>query len=138
MQSISAMSAECGKTPGNKPQDSEQDFKQKVLKSEHPVLVAFLTPWSQACHIMEKVLDELTLDAIDPNTAIIRLNADDHPSLSLWYEIRQVPTLLLFMNGTVRTRIIGTISKTAVLAELTSIIHARKTAPHPLTGNRTE
>jgi len=102
------------------------------------VLVVFLTPWSQPCRTMEKILDEISLLTNKADITFVRMNADDHPSLSLWYEIREVPTLMLFVKGIVRARIVGTVSSAALLSKLMSTILVTDSAPYNQTGTPEE
>jgi thioredoxin-like negative regulator of GroEL len=46
----------------------------------------------------------------------VRINADDHPDLSLSYDIQSVPTLLFILEGALRARIVGTASAKAILS----------------------
>jgi thioredoxin 1 len=93
------------------------NFEPEVLRSNRPVLVAFLTPWSRACSVLTFVLDKVIM-ACGGSVKFVTINADDEPDLSLWYGIRSVPTLLYFVDGVIRAKIVGTASKEAILAKL--------------------
>ncbi len=95
----------------------EADFEAEVLKAKQPVLVAFLTHWSHPCQILGSVLEEVAT-ACSGSVKVVKVNADDNPDLSLWYEVQSIPTLLYFTDGKPRTRIVGTASKEAILAKL--------------------
>jgi thioredoxin 1 len=96
------------------------DFDLEVLKSTTPVLVAFVAPWSQACRVLDSVLAEVA-GACLGRVRVLKINADDNPDLSLWYEIQSIPSLLLFVNGLPRARLVGTASKEAILAKLQAV-----------------
>jgi thioredoxin 1 len=100
----------------------EANFKLEVLKSKQPVLVAFWAPWSRPCHILDSTLDEVAT-ACAGRVKVAKVNADDNPDLGMWYEIQSVPTLLYFVGGTLRARVVGTASKEAILAKLQSASH---------------
>ena len=51
------------------------------------------------------------------------MTADDNPELSMLYEIQSIPTLLYFIGGVMRARIVGTASKEAVLARMASAVY---------------
>lgn len=84
-------------------------------------MVAFLAPWSQPCRIFGPVLEEVA-DACAKTLKVVRLNADSFPDLGVWYNIHSIPTLLCFVNGEVRVRIVGTASKEAILSKLEPLL----------------
>ena len=95
----------------------EGDFQEQVLKAQQPVLVEFWAPWSHPCQVLDSVLNELA--AIwGGKTKVVKVNADDSLDLSLWYDIQSIPTLLYFVGGKPRIRIVGTASKEAILAKI--------------------
>ena len=98
----------------------EADFQSRVLGSKQPVLVAFWAPWSRPCQILGSVLDEVAA-ACGGKAMVVKVNADDSPDLSLWYDIQSIPTLLYFLNGGLRAKLVGTASKEAILAKLRAV-----------------
>jgi thioredoxin 1 len=95
----------------------EVNFESEVLRSEPPVLAAFLAPWSRPCQLMESVLDEV-MTACTVTVKFVKINADNNPDLGIWYEIQSVPTLLYFVTGSLRARIVGTTSKETLLSRM--------------------
>lgn len=93
------------------------NFDAEVLQSQQPVLVAFLTSWSRPCAILAPVLDEIASECAD-KLKVGRVDADASLDLSLWYDVDSIPTLLYFVAGTVRAKIIGTATKEAILVKL--------------------
>jgi len=75
----------------------EADFELAVLRSKQPVLVTFWAPWSRPCHIIDSVLDEVAT-ACAGSVKVVKVNADNHPALSLLYEIQSIPTLLYIVT----------------------------------------
>ena len=92
-------------------------FESQVLGSKVPVLVAFRTTWSRACLVLERTLDEVAA-ASAGDLKVAKVDADDHLDLSLTYDIQFVPTLLFFVDGAPRARVVGTCSKEAILSAL--------------------
>lgn len=99
---------------------SEANFESEILKSRQPVLVVFRAPWSRPCQVLEAALDKVAA-ACAGTIRVVRVNADDNPDLSLWYEIQSIPTLLYFVDGSIRARIVGTASKEAILAKVSAL-----------------
>ncbi len=96
---------------------NEHTFRDEVLRSERPVLVEFWTPWSRPCQTLDSALSEMAA-APAAKAKVVRVNADDCLDLSLVYDIHSVPTLLYFVGGQPRLRIIGAASKEAILGQL--------------------
>jgi thioredoxin-like negative regulator of GroEL len=78
--------------------------------------VAFLAPWSRPCQTVRLVLDEIATEYAE-TVKVAVVNADDHPDLGLWYDIHSVPTLIYFVEGKIRAKVVGTASKEAILAK---------------------
>ena len=93
------------------------DFEPEVLRSKQPVLVAFFAPWSRPCQVLDAALGEAAAGC-GGRAKIVKVNADDNPELSLWYDIQSIPTLVCFVEGAPCLRMVGTASKEAILARL--------------------
>ena len=53
---------------------------------------------------------------------VVRINADDHPDLSMWYDIQSIPSLLIFVEGILRDKVVGTVSKEGILTKLRPLV----------------
>jgi len=93
------------------------DFEEEVLRSKQPVLVEFWAAWSRPCQVLESVLNDIAATC-GGKLKIVKINADDNPDLSLWYDVQSIPTLLYFVEGSLRCKVVGTASKEAILAKL--------------------
>lgn len=98
----------------------EADFEAEVLRSSHPVLVAFYAAWSRPCRILEPALDEVAV-ACAARAKVVKVNADDNPELSIWYDVQSVPSVLFFVGGSLCARVVGTVSVEALLAKLDEV-----------------
>ncbi|HOW64545.1 MAG TPA: thioredoxin domain-containing protein [Candidatus Paceibacterota bacterium] len=112
-----------------------KNFDAEVLQATQPVVVTFRAPWSRPCHILDSALDEVAA-ACAGEIKMVKVNADDNPDLSLWYEIQSVPTLLLFVRGNLRVRMIGTASKEAILAKIQPALREADASLPPSDPNR--
>lgn len=106
------------------------NFASEILGCKGPVLVAFESPWSQPCQVLSSTLEEVAA-AWAGSVQIVKINADNNPDLSLWYDIQFVPTLLYFVNGVLGGRTVGTASRDAILTKMQAAIHLT----HPDTGH---
>lgn len=96
---------------------SEANFDSEVSQSGQPVLALFWAPWSRPCQVIEAVLAGVEADCAG-SVKILKVNADDHPYLSLRYDVQFIPTLLCFAAGQLRERLVGTTSKETILSLL--------------------
>ena len=117
---------------GGATQVGKINFESEVLRSKQPVLAVFGAPWSKPCRVLRSVLNE-NMKGSDGSVKLVEVNADDNPDLSLLYNIQAIPTVLYFINGVVRSRVVGTATKRAILDKLESATRDKDTltAPEP-------
>src|SRR5436189_108914 len=102
----------------------EAKFESEVLRWKQPVLVVFSAAWSRPCRILDSVMEEVAASCAG-REKVLRINADKNPDLSLIWNIQSIPTLLYFVDGKLRGRIVGTASKEAILSKLRSVTDGR-------------
>jgi thioredoxin 1 len=96
---------------------TEQDFEERVLASETPVLVDFWAEWCVPCHMVSPVVEEIGREKAE-KLQVAKLNIDDHPAVAQRYGIMSIPTLMLFVGGEERARVVGARGKDALLKEI--------------------
>ncbi len=111
-------------TPGaaadGKPQIvTDATFASDVVaaSSLRPVLVDAWAEWCGPCRMVAPVLDQLAAES-DGRYKIAKLNVDENPRTSAQFNIRSIPTLLIFKNGQLVDQIIGVQPKQAIAARL--------------------
>ena len=85
-------------------------FDQDVLNAEVPVLVDFWAPWCGPCRAMSPTVDAVA-DEYAGKVKVGKLNTDDNPGTASRFQIRGIPTLLLFKGGKVVDQRIGALGK---------------------------
>lgn len=92
---------------------NDQDFEQEVVKSDKPVLVDFWAAWCAPCRTIAPTVEQLA-EQYQGRAKIVKLNVDENGATSVKYNIRGIPTLLLFKNGVIRDQIVGASSKDTI------------------------
>ncbi|TDW86507.1 thioredoxin TrxC [Kribbella sp. VKM Ac-2566] len=76
----------------------DQDFAKVVEQSRIPVLVDVWAPWCGPCRMVSPVLEQLATEKAG-DIKLVKINADDAPELSRRFDIRSIPTLMVFRSG---------------------------------------
>ncbi len=92
---------------------TEQNFDEQVLKSDQPVLVDFWAPWCAPCRVMTPAVEAIASEYTG-RAKVGKLNVDDNQSLAGRYNIRGIPTLLLFKDGQIREQLVGAYPKDTI------------------------
>ncbi|MGH2685005.1 MAG: thioredoxin [Actinomycetota bacterium] len=102
---------------------TDQEFDTEILKSETPVLVDFWADWCVPCHMVSPVVEEIGSEKASV-MRVAKLNVDDNPNTARKYGVMSIPTLILFVGGEERARVVGAKPKDAILREITEHIPA--------------
>ena len=92
---------------------TDTSFESEVIKSKLPVLVDFWAEWCAPCRALAPTLDALAR-AYEGRVKVLKLNVDQNISTSSRYNIKGIPTLLLFKDGMVKEQIVGTTAKDGI------------------------
>jgi thioredoxin 1 len=93
---------------------TDSNFEQEVIKSEKPVLIDFWAEWCGPCKMIAPTLEEIAKEYSDKIT-IGKCNVDENQDLTLKFEIRSIPTIVLFSNGKEVTRNVGAAPKDRII-----------------------
>ena len=96
---------------------TDQDFEDRVLKSEEPVLVDFWAEWCVPCHMVSPVVEEIGQEKGE-SLRVAKLNIDENPEVTRRYGVMSIPTLMLFKDGEEKARMVGARGKEALLKEI--------------------
>ena len=96
---------------------TDVNFEEEVLKSDRPVLVDFWAEWCAPCRMMAPAVDAVAQEYAE-RAKVGKVNVDENQSVASRYNIRGIPTLLLFNRGQVQEQIKGATSKDAIVKML--------------------
>jgi thioredoxin len=98
---------------------TDASFAAEVIdaSSAKPVLVDAWAEWCGPCRMIAPVLEQLAAEA-QGRYLIAKLNVDDNPRTAAQFNIRSIPTLLIFKNGQLVDQIVGVQPKQAIAARL--------------------
>jgi thioredoxin len=91
-----------------------------VLKSPVPVLVDFWAPWCGPCKMIAPILDEIAKEHAG-KVRVAKIDVDQNPALAARFNIRGIPTMMLFHNGAVKETIVGLAGKQAIVSKLEAL-----------------
>jgi thioredoxin 1 len=103
----------------------KDNFEEKVLKSELPVVADFSAEWCMPCRKLAPILEELAGDYAG-RAVIAHIDVDRESSLARQYQVMSVPTLLFFKNGKIVSSSIGLVSKRNLAEALDEVIGSAK------------
>ena len=85
------------------------NFNQ-IIQSDQPVLVDFFATWCGPCQMLAPILKEVKAN-LGERISIIKIDVDKNQAVASQYQVRGVPTMILFQNGKPLWRQSGVLSK---------------------------
>ena len=95
---------------------SEQTFDDEVLKASQPVLVDFYAEWCGPCKAMAPALEQVAGE-MEGKLKVVKVDVDQSPSIAEKYQVRAMPTLMIFKDGAVADQHVGALVQKSKLEE---------------------
>ncbi len=89
---------------------TDLNFANDVLAATEPVVVDFWAEWCGPCKMIAPHLEELSKE-FSGKVKIVKLNVDENNATAIKYDIKSIPTLMIFKGGNVASRQIGAAPK---------------------------
>jgi len=89
---------------------SDAQFQAEVLESAKPVLIDFWAPWCAPCRAIAPDVEALASSYSD-KLKVCKMNVDENPATPGRYNVRSIPTLLVFKGGQVVDQVVGRVHK---------------------------
>ncbi len=103
---------------------TEQTFEREVQNAALPVLADFWAAWCGPCRMIAPIVEELARE-YEGRLKVAKIDVDENPDLASRYGIMSIPTLAVFKDGQVVSRIVGYTPKAELQRHIQAALYAR-------------
>lgn len=100
---------------------TSKNFDTQINRHEIPIAVDFWAPWCGPCQMMAPIFEQAAAE-IEPQIRLAKLDTEQNQTIAARYNIRSIPTLIVFQQGRELSRQSGAMNKTQLLQWLQTFI----------------
>ena len=101
---------------------TDADFNTQVVQSPLPVIVDCWAPWCGPCKMIGPVMEQLAKEWRG-RVRVCKLNVDDNQKTATQFQIRSIPTLLIFDGGGLRETLVGALPKQQIVQKMAAYLN---------------
>lgn len=102
---------------------TDNNFENDVLKAQGPVLVDFWAEWCGPCKQLSPIIDDVS-DELKGKLDVYKVNIDQNPDVPAKYNVRGIPTLVIFKDGAPVATKVGSLPKSSLVEWIENVIAA--------------
>ncbi len=102
---------------------TDANFEEQVLQAQGTVLVDWWAEWCAPCKQLLPIVDDIA-EEYAGEARICKINADENKQFSQRFNVRGLPTMILFVDGQEKARLVGLVSKTRIAQALDDCLEA--------------
>jgi len=100
---------------------NDHSFKEEITNCATPVIVNFWAPWCEACYMITPIWEEIAVEYRNI-IKIVKINTDENPTVATEYNIRTIPTAIIFSKGKLVDKIIGAVPKSTIVLKFKNLL----------------